>query len=55
MIKLYFDIETIPSAEEDRDGHVEILKKRKSNAFIKETFRIVILKNCRDEIKRSVI
>ena len=31
MIKLYFDIETIPSAQEDRDGHVAILKKRKSN------------------------
>ena len=30
MIKLFFDIETIPSAEEHRDTHLEILKKRKS-------------------------
>lgn len=28
MIKLYFDIETIPSAEEHKDVHVEILKKK---------------------------
>ncbi len=32
MIKLYFDIETIPSPEEARKMHLEILKKRKSNA-----------------------
>src|SRR5690348_5402674 len=31
MIKLYFDIETIPSAEEEKDKHLAILKKRKSN------------------------
>lgn len=30
MIKLFFDIETIPSADEHRDTHLEILKKRKS-------------------------
>jgi hypothetical protein len=31
MIKLFFDIETIPSAEEHKDTHLEILKKKKSN------------------------
>ena len=31
MMKLFFDIETIPSAEEHRQSHVEILKKRNSN------------------------
>ncbi|HSA83799.1 MAG TPA: ribonuclease H-like domain-containing protein [Patescibacteria group bacterium] len=30
MIKLFFDIETIPSADEHRDNHVKILKKRKN-------------------------
>ncbi len=30
MIKLFFDIETIPSADEHRDLHVEILKKKKA-------------------------
>lgn len=31
MIKLFFDIETLPSADEHRDGHLEILRKRKNN------------------------
>ena len=31
MIKLFFDIETIPSAEEEKETHLKILKKRKSN------------------------
>ena len=31
MIKLFFDIETIPCAEEEKEVHVEILKKRLSN------------------------
>lgn len=31
MIKLFFDIETLPSADENRDTHLEILKKKKSN------------------------
>lgn len=31
MIKLFFDIETIPSAEEYKNTHIEILKKRSSN------------------------
>jgi 3'-5' exonuclease len=32
MIKLFFDIETIPSAEEDKDVHLNILQKRVSNS-----------------------
>jgi 3'-5' exonuclease len=32
MIKLFFDIETIPSSEEHKEIHVEILKKRNSNS-----------------------
>lgn len=31
MIKLFFDIETLPSADEHRDGHLEILRKKKGN------------------------
>jgi len=31
MIKLYLDIETIPSPEESKEMHVGILKKRKNN------------------------
>ena len=31
MIKLFFDIETIPSAEEQKETYIEILKKRNSN------------------------
>lgn len=31
MIKMFFDIETLPSADEHREAHVEILRKRKSN------------------------
>lgn len=31
MIKLFFDIETIPSAEEHRDVHVEIIQKKIGN------------------------
>jgi predicted PolB exonuclease-like 3'-5' exonuclease len=31
MIKLFFDIETLPSADEHRDHHLEILRKRKGN------------------------
>ena len=31
MTKLFFDIETIPSAEEHKETHVEILKKRSAN------------------------
>lgn len=31
MIKLFFDIETLPSADEHRDGHLEILRKKKNN------------------------
>lgn len=31
MIKLFFDIETLPSADEHRDGHLEILRKKKTN------------------------
>ena len=31
MIKLFFDIETIPSAEENKEMHVEILKKKSAN------------------------
>lgn len=31
MIKLFFDIETLPSAEEHRDTHLEILRKKKNN------------------------
>lgn len=31
MIKLFFDIETIPSADEHKEIHVEILKKRVRN------------------------
>lgn len=32
MIKLFFDIETIPSADEDKDSHLEILKKKNASA-----------------------
>jgi len=31
MIRLFFDIETIPGAEEHKDSHLEILRKRKAN------------------------
>ncbi len=31
MIKLFFDIETIPSSDEHKDFHVEILKKKNKN------------------------
>jgi len=31
MIKLFFDIETLPSADEHREGHLEILRKKKGN------------------------
>ena len=36
MIKLFLDIETIPSAQEHRASHVEILKKRNSNGMKSE-------------------
>ncbi|CAN5191349.1 3'-5' exonuclease [soil metagenome] len=32
MIKLFFDIETIPSGEEHKDVHIDILKHRYSNS-----------------------
>lgn len=32
MIKLFFDIETIPGSEEYKDTHLEILRKRKANS-----------------------
>lgn len=35
MIKLFFDIETLPSADEQRDIHLEILRKR--NGSIEKT------------------
>jgi 3'-5' exonuclease len=31
MIKMFFDIETLPSSDEHRDGHLEILRKKKNN------------------------
>lgn len=36
MIKLFFDIETLPSAEEHKDVHLEILKKRNGNTDKKD-------------------
>jgi hypothetical protein len=32
MVKLFFDIETLPSADEHKDGHLKILKTKKNNS-----------------------
>lgn len=36
MIKLFFDIETLPSADEHKDVHLEILRKKSKSKKIDE-------------------